>query len=217
MFLRALVLLLACMNLGVAAWWMLHKDPVHVARPANEQGVTSLVLLHELDRPPVTDAEELSTGPESLRRDALCLSLGPFETPAALRSAMNQLMARVERIQFRETSATVVRGYKVFLPPAANRAEALDAARALSAKGISDYYVVTAGDQQNTISLGTFRELENATQRHDAVAALGYDPTIEPRTEQSPQWWIDVAAAPGFVWKDLLPNVEAEAAPAPCT
>lgn len=217
MLVRALVLLLACMNLGVAAWWVLHKDPVHLDLPATDKGVTSLQLLHELDRPPVTDAEELSAGPEALRSDALCLSLGPFETPAALRGAINQLMPRVERIQFREKSAMVVRGYKVFLPPAASRAEALDAARALSAKGISDYYVVTAGGQQNTISLGTFRELDQATQRHDAVAALGYDPTIEPRTEQSPQWWIDLAAAPGFAWKDLLPNVEAEAAPAPCT
>ena len=104
----------------------------------------------------------------------------------------------------------------LFPPEAGSRELALQTARTLSGNGITDYYVVTAGEQQNTISLGIFRDLENATKRHDAVAALGYDPTIEPRTEQTRQWWIDLAAAPGFAWKDLLPDVEQEASPLPC-
>ena len=216
MLVRALLVLLACMNVGVAAWWIVHRDPVVAEIPSVEKGIASLQLLHEVARPPVTEVDEISAAPELPGAASVCLSLGPFRSAAELRRAMNQLMPRVERIQFRETAATQVQGYKVFLPPATSRAQALDAARALAAQGISDYYVVTAGEQQNTISLGIFRDLENATQRHDAVAALGYDPTIEPRTEQTRQWWIDLAAAPGFAWKDLLPGVEQEASPVSC-
>jgi hypothetical protein len=216
MLVRALVVLLACMNVGVAAWWALHRDPVTAEVPSSEKGIASLQLLHEVAKAPVTEVEEISAEPELPRAGSVCLSLGPFRSAAELRRAMNQLMPRVEQIQFRETAATEVQGYKVFLPPAASRAQALDAARALAAQGISDYYVVTAGDQQNTISLGIFRDLENATKRHDTVAALGYDPTVEPRTEQTRQWWIDLAAAPGFAWKDLLPGIEQQASPVPC-
>lgn len=216
MLVRALVVLLACMNFGVAAWWAVHRNPLDADVPSGEKGIASLQLLHEVAQPQATGAEEISAAPDLPGAGSLCLSLGPFRSAAELRRAMNQLMPRVERIQFRETAATRVQGYKVLLPPAASRAQALDAARALAAQGISDYYVVTAGEQQNTISLGTFRDLENATKRHDAVAALGYDPSIEPRTEQSRQWWIDLAAAPGFAWKDLLPGVEQQASPVPC-
>lgn len=219
MLIRAVLLLLVCMNVGVASWWLAHREPVRAVLPATDNGVSSLTLLSEVERAPAPapDAEELSSAPEVLSPGAVCLSLGPFQTPADLRRAMNLLMPRVERIQFRETAAVAVRGYKVFLPPAANRAQALQAARALSAQGVSDYYVVTAGDQQNTISLGIFRELENATKRHDAVAALGYNPSVEPRTEQTRQWWIDLAAGPGFTWQELLPGIGIKSSPVPCS
>ena len=48
---------------------------------------------------------------------------------------------------------------------------------------------VTAGDQQNTVSLGIFRDLENAKRRQDEIAAMGYNPTVEARTGQASQWW----------------------------
>jgi hypothetical protein len=215
--LRALILLLACMNLGVAIWWVAHDEPVAASAPSTDRDVPSLILLGEVEqRRPAADAEELATAPELLRPDAVCLSVGPFATPADLRLAMDTLLPKVERIQFREVAAVALRGYRVYLPPAGHRAEALGVARALSAKGISDYYVVTAGSQQNTVSLGIFRELENATQRRDEVAALGYAPIIEPRTEQVPEWWIDLATAPGFDWRGLLPDPALQARAAPC-
>lgn len=217
MLLRALILLLLCMNIGVAIWWAAHRDPPIAAPSKTEVGTSSLVLLSESERLPVDDAAELSSAPEVLSPNSVCLSLGPFSTPADLRRAMNVLLPKVERIQYREVAAVALRGYRVFLPAAGSRAQALETARALSAQGISDYYVVTAGDQQNTVSLGIFRALENATARHDQVAKLGYDPTVEARTEQVPQWWIDLAAAEDFAWQTLLPDAELKAVAAPCS
>jgi len=215
--LRALLLLLLCMNLGVAAWWATHRDPPRPAPPAIERGVPSLRLLSEVERRPVGDpAAELAEAPTPLSADAQCLSLGPFETPADLRLAMDRLLPRVERIQFREVAGTALRGYRVYLPAAASRQAALDVARRLAAQGISDYYLVTAGPHQDTVSLGGFRDLDAATQRRDRVAALGYSPIIEPRTEAVSQWWIDLAAAPGLDWKALVPSESLQARAAPC-
>ena len=217
MLLRSLILLLLCMNLGVAIWWAAHREPPASVVATNDAGVSSLTLLSESEQLPMVDAAELSAAPEPLSPDSGCLSLGPFSTPADLRRAMNTLMPQVERIQFREVASVALRGYRVFLPAAGSRAQALETARALAARGVSDYYVVTAGEQQNTVSLGIFRELENATQRHDAVAALGYNPIIEARTEQVPQWWIDLAAPAGFAWQALLPDALLQAVTAPCS
>lgn len=208
---RALIVLLACMNLGVALWWGLHRDAPPPPLPPLDPGVGSLVLLSERPATPVSDAAELSVDPEPLSAGSVCLSVGPFEDAPSLQAAMNTLLPRVERIQFREVRATVLRGYRVALPPAASRADAQVIARALSTRGITDFYVITAGDQVNSIALGTYKDLPNATQRRDAIAALGYAPAVEPRMEDAPQWWIDLAAAPGFDARGVLARSELQA------
>jgi hypothetical protein len=58
---------------------------------------------------------------------------------------------------------------------------------------VRDYYVVTAGDQQNTISLGLFRDQGNAERRRAEIAALGFDPQSIARTEELPVYWLDYA------------------------
>ncbi len=219
MLLRVLVVLLACMNLGVGLWWALHVDPAPAPLARTDPGVGSLVLLSESPRPPVDASAELSTDPEPLAAGSACLSIGPFNDAGAVRKAMNTLLPRAERIQFREVAATVLKGYRVYLPPAASHADALQISRTLAARGITDYYVVTAGGEENSIALGSFKELANATARRDAITALGFTPSVEPRMEPAAQWWIDLAAAPGFDWKAGLAGLGVDgmtAQAAPC-
>ncbi|MHB8680010.1 MAG: SPOR domain-containing protein, partial [Rudaea sp.] len=97
------------------------------------------------------------------------------------------------RIQYRDAHTTETRGFWVFLSAQPSREKALSLARALSSKGVRDYYVVTAGDQQNTISLGLFHEQVNAQKRLNEIAALGFAPQLIARTEDLPVYWIDFA------------------------
>ncbi|HEX4853644.1 SPOR domain-containing protein [Arenimonas sp.] len=217
MILRGLAVLLICLNLGVAAWWALHEPPQPLAPPARDDGVGSLVLLGEAEAPPPPDAAELGAVPVPLPAEPACLSLGPFGTPAELRAAMAALTPGVARIQFREVAATELRGYRVFLPAAGSREAALATARQLAARGVRDYYVVTAGAQENTVSLGLFRDLGNANKRREELATLGFQAVLEPRTEDAAQWWIDIASEPGFQWQPLLPRATGiEARPVAC-
>lgn len=217
MMVRGLVVLLACMNLAVALWWALHAVPKVVPPPPVDAGVGGLVLLGEAEAPPSADAVELAGVPAPMPEQPVCLSIGPFTTPAQLRAAVNALTPRVARIQFREVPATELRGYRVFLPAAGSREQALATARQLAARGVRDYYVVTAGEQENTVSLGLFRELANAEKRRDDLQAQGFRAQLEPRTEQASQWWIDLVAAPGLDWAAALGGGEGlEARPANC-
>jgi hypothetical protein len=215
MLLRSLILLLACMNLGVATWWAAHREPLARPLPATEPDIASLTLLSE-DKRVHEAVPAAEAAPAPVSADAVCQSLGPFESADALRRAMDALLPRVERIQYREVQAMALHGYRVYLPAAANRQQALEAARLLAARGIADYYVVTAGDQENTVSLGIFRELDNATKRRDSVAALGFNAVVEPRTEPVRQWWIDLAAAAGFDWRSVVRGAQLKAVAAPC-
>jgi len=196
MLARALFLLLLAMNIGGGAW-LYFAPQTHAAATfaSSDPGVTRLVLLSERERPGEANAAELASAPESaadLRNDT-CVSIGPFPTQADMRAALNALTPAVARIQYREAHATETRGYWVYLPALASREQALAAARQLSSKGVRDYYVVTAGDQQNTISLGLFHDQGNAEKRRNEIAQLGFKPDMAARTEELPVYWVDFA------------------------
>jgi hypothetical protein len=201
---RILVILLLAMNIGVAVWWSLRPDYEPRRHAATEPAVPTLELLSELDI--AASEAELAEAPQPIAPtvDAVCQRLGPFLTQADLRRAVGALTPAVQRIQFRETRALARRGYWVYMPPQANREAALATARELASRGLRDYYVVTAGDRQNTISLGLFRELANARQRQSDVQAMGFSAELGERTEDIPQYWIDIAADNGFDWRARL-------------
>jgi len=205
MFARIVFLLLLALNIGVACWLYFAPQSSASQLPATDRGVPKLVLLSEQEHVGEASAAELATAPESpadLRNDT-CTSIGPFGTQADMRGALNALTPLVSRIQYREAHATETRGYWVYLPAMSSREQALTIARQLSAKGVRDYYVVTAGDQQNTISLGLFRDKGNAEKRRAEVAALGFTPELVTRTEELPVYWVDFATDPQhpFDWR----------------
>ena len=202
MFVRALVLLLLVCNLAVALWWWLRPLPEPPLPPATEAGVEPLRLLSEVEG---GSSAELAAAPErSSASGEQCLEVGPFLTRTDLRRAFNALVPVALRIQYREATVQSDRGWWVFLPAPATREQALDAARALSARGLRDYYVVTAGENANTISLGLFRERENAEQRLAEVRAQGFAADLAPRVEAVQQYWIGIAIPPDTDWRARL-------------
>ena len=221
MLARALLLSLLLMNLGVAAWWGLRTPPPEIRPPATEPGVPALRLLSETEAPDTglvsADAEAVGQPTPQGAPEQQCLQIGPFLTQADLRRAMGALTPAASRIQFRENRVQANRGFWVFLPAQGTREAALAAARELSAQGLRDYYVVTAGDQENTISLGLFRDRANAEARQSEVQGLGFTPELQERTEEIPNYWIELAAAPGFDWRGRLGGYAGvDARPLPC-
>jgi hypothetical protein len=210
MLARLLFLLLLTANLGLAAWLWLAPQPQLGALPVNDVGVERLMLLSER-ADALGNAAELADRPLSQAEltQLVCVRLGPFPSQADMHRAMTALTPLTERIQFKETRALKSRGWWVYLPAYATRDQALVNARALSAKGIRDYYVVTAGDQQNTISLGLFRERANAESRLASLQALGFVAALRERTDEAPEYWLEYALAPTqtFDWRDRVPDV----------
>ena len=205
MFPRAIALLLVMMNLGALAWWSLHANERPLPVPSVQAGVAPLVLLSESEiARQHGSSDELDAAPDPMSATPRCQSIGPLATPADLRRAMNTLTPLVGRIQYRQVHGSALHGYRVFIPALDSRDAALEAARKLAAKDIKDYYVVTSGVQENTISLGLFRDLVNAEKRRDEVRALGFDARLEPRVDDAQQFWIDVAIARDFDWSQHL-------------
>ena len=236
MVLRLLFVLLIALNIAVGAWLWLGQDDVH-GRSASDPEVPTLHLLAERPAPPASAPEAAaSTQPPapastpappvaaasvaarppapavlpstpSRSNTYTCISIGPFATPLDLRNARNALTAQAARMRQRQEQTTQTRGWWVYLPASASRDQALAQARRLSAANISDYFVVGAGGQPNTISLGLFKDPANARKRRDEVVAAGFPAQMTERTETVPEYWLDLAVADAhFDWRSRLRN-----------
>ncbi|PJK07752.1 hypothetical protein CO610_08975 [Lysobacteraceae bacterium NML95-0200] len=218
MFARMLLVWLLVMNLGVLAWWALHRPAVADSGVRVDASIPRLQLLEEAgDLPlPATEAdvqtpppmsqdlpqpeipeplpEVAEAAPPAAPGRPVCASFGPFtETPeqaaASLRSAGAKVKLRQEPGSHR--------GYNVQLPPLASAAEANAMAARLRAAGFNDLVVIKQGEQQNGIALGRFGSEENARRHQAALRAKGFRAQLLPNASGS-RFWLDVEAPAGF-------------------
>lgn len=214
--LRITVILLVLANLGVAGWHQKTSGSTAKAPAfeAVEPGVPALVLLNERD-PAIVARQRLSSD----RARLSCYSIGPLPSQADARRVANGLSDDTEATRERLSHVTRERGFWIYLPALPSREEALEQARNLATAGVRDYYVVTAGDRENTISLGLYGQRENALRRQANLIALGFNAEFSIRHEERPEYWVDYAITPEQApsWQPLVaryPNVELQ--PAEC-
>ena len=213
MTLRALIVLLAVLNLGVAAWWLLRQDAPPVAAEDALSGIARLQLVSERPAnarpgPAAAPAEVSPTGspPHPKATSAVaepvpsaaaerCIRLGPFADPQALASAQAALRPFALRLKPRTASRDSGRGWRVYLPAAADRAAATEAAAKLKAAGFNDLLVVTNGAEANSVALGRFSSEARAQQHAQALRAAGFEAKAEPLGEIRSEGWLDAAVA----------------------
>ncbi|HUA80612.1 MAG TPA: SPOR domain-containing protein [Dyella sp.] len=227
MVLRLLFVLLIALNIAVGAWLLLGQNEAHRSF-ATDPGVPKLQLLSELPPPATTVAHAASAAPTaaasapapavassnaltsaSSSPNALsyaCMALGPFATQEDLRIARNALGSQVQRMRARQEQISESRGWWVHLPPSPNHAAALAQARQLGARNIQDYFVVGSGDNQNTVSLGLFKDPANARKRRDDIVAAGFPAQMSERTETVPEYWLDLIPVDSrhFDWRSRI-------------
>jgi len=213
MFLRLLFVLLSALNIAVGAWLLLGQPYARGGSPS-DPGVTELRLLSELPQTPsaastsatvAVPAADTTTAPPRVLSYS-CVALGPFATPQDLRNARQALTAQATRMRSRQEQASQTSGWWVYLPAAGSRAQALEQARQLGAHQIGDYFVVSSGDQPNTISLGLFKDPANARKRRDEVVAAGFPARMSERSESVPEYWLDLVVADSgrFDWRNRV-------------
>jgi hypothetical protein len=210
MTLRASLVLLVVLNLGVALWWALRSDAPPVPAEEAPSGIARLQLLSErpelrpastiapvatsTDTPAPTPAPQppASTAPER------CYSAGPFADTAALDAARAALAPMASRVRSRELRENGGRGWRVYLPAAADRAAADANAQRLRAAGFTDLVVVGDGAEAHSVALGRFSTEARARAHAAALQTAGFAAKPEALGETRSRYWLDLVAGPGF-------------------
>ncbi|WP_329842629.1 SPOR domain-containing protein [Stenotrophomonas hibiscicola] len=260
MLTRALIVVLAILNLGVACWWLLRDAPQKPAPPPQPTGVAELRWVPggvdaaaaaeataaaptaplmeresaEKTAVAVTPAPAAPAKPESAKPQAAeaapaatsvagadkpvaapvpapgkpatppeaaepprCVALGPFADRAAASSAQGKAGTLLSQVRLREQpAASGSARYRVMLPAAANRDEAQATVKRIVAAGLSDYYIISQGEDANAVALGQYRNREGAERRMAAVQAAGFQPRLVASGDAG-QWWLEAQLAAG--------------------
>ena len=208
---RALIVLLIVLNAGVALWWATRPVPIP-AQAADERsdgqdsGIARLQLLREVPRSalalrpapapalPPPAAAAAATAEASIAQR--CYAIGPFTEAATLAAARAQLQPQVAEMRTREVPVSAARGWRVMIPPLADRAVAQIMVERLKVAGFDDYLIVPDGDEANSIALGRYGGESSARQREAALRAAGFQAAqAQPLGATAVRSWLDITVA----------------------
>lgn len=224
MTLRAAIVFLLVLNLGVAAWWLAGGNAVPPDAPDTSADVAPRLRLaaeaapaaSAASAPPIASTappadptpaptQVATPGPSSVAplpapspEAAQCLRFGPFASTTARDAARPRLAAASTVLVPREAPARPARGWKVSIPPFGERDEAVAMAERLRAAGVSDLYVMNDGVDANSVALGRYGSEEAARRREADLRAKGFPAQATPLGNPAPQWWLDAELARGI-------------------
>ena len=194
LFIRFLFLLALLSNIGLYIYAR-QNVPKHKNFTAVDYGVKKLTLLSELDvENTIWEEQGTVENPEAIFNQE-CYSVGVFNAKSEIQPILDTLKNSVIKIRTRKVISTQEAGYWVFIPALKSRQEALSTGRKLSENSIEDYYVVTVGENENTISLGLYRDSINADARLQELLSRGFNAEKQIKVEQWPEFWLDYAVA----------------------
>lgn len=200
MFLRAAIVFLLVLNIGIAAWWISGGNaapgPVAAPAPANVPG---LRLVSEIPAPrpvaaPTPDSAgivPITQAPTDSAGNAQCLRFGPFANGVARDAARAALSAAGIAAVPQETAARSERGWKVHVPSFASHEEAKAMGEQIKAAGISDWYVMNDDGDAISIALGRYGSEDAARRREAELKAKGIPAQAEPLGDTTAQAWLD--------------------------
>lgn len=195
MLIRALIVLLLVINLGVALWWGLRPVPPAPSLPAPPPGVATLQLVTESKSAPGNIAAPMAPAKPEISQ---CASFGPFSTAPSLEQARVALEPLVLQSRARREYSGTPRNWKVFLPPFDSMEQTEAAAERVAAAGFKDYFVVRDGDDARSLALGLYGNEASANERLAALSAAGFEAEVAPVGAGPATHWLDVGAAAGF-------------------
>jgi hypothetical protein len=190
MLIRALIVLLLVLNLGVALWWAMRPAPAAPGVEALPAGVARLQLVSEQQGEP-------APAPPFEMAVERCLRFGPFADAAAAGAARADLRPLAVQVRPYRDFAGTARSWKVLLPTAGVEA-AEAAAERIAAAGFRDWLVIREGEDAGSVALGLYRNQAAARERVQALQDAGFAAELEPVGAGPARHWVDVAVPAGF-------------------
>ncbi len=127
-----------------------------------------------------------------------CLTYQALEDEGTARSLARAAQRLGVRAELQVVSSPRVFSYIVVTPPEPQPERRRALAKQLRAAGITDLTIFGRGVYAGRISLGVYHGPRSAHRRRAALAALGFESEVQPRTRAQRTWRLDVGLPPGL-------------------
>lgn len=130
--------------------------------------------------------------PSQLPGKGECLTIGPFSDLGVAKSARLALEKNKLVVKNRKEMRQIKGAFWVYLPAYADKETAQAASKVLAENGIKDYFIISADEETNGISLGLYNKKSFADRRQTDIARLGFKPLVATREREREYWWLDL-------------------------
>ncbi len=157
------------------------------SQPAESPQLPAVV---EADEPPLAEETPPPEPPEP-PSEPICASVGAFGKRSQAELLSVRLLAQGVKTEIASEAINEQAGFWVLIPPQPDRETAIKIAKQLEAAGVDDIWRFTSGKLAHAISLGLFRDQERAQARRDKIAAMGFEPEVQPRYREKTNYWLN--------------------------
>ena len=140
-------------------------------------------------------ALKVSSGDTLIEENLSCFTLGPFKDEKVVSQIKSQLAEHFKQLTIRKIEESERHRYWIFIPPLPSRSDAIATSKLLAKQKIKDYYIVRSGNNNNSISLGHFKEKSHADRRVKQLTRLGFNPQMEVIYRSYNLYWLDYEMA----------------------
>lgn len=142
--------------------------------------------------PPKPNPDDAPQQPVALSGKGECLTIGPFSDLGVAKSARLALENNKMAVKNRKEMRQIKGAFWVYLPSYPDKETAQAASKVLAENGIKDYFIISADEEQNGISLGLYNKQSFSDRRRADIARLGFKPLVATRERQREYWWLDL-------------------------
>jgi hypothetical protein len=157
------------------------QTPAQSRKPEPSAGATQATPL-------VKETEVLVTEDDSDKR--VCYTIGPVKDKARAIEISGRYSGKRITVALKSSLEKQYMGMMVYIDGHKTRADALQTASQLSAKGLRDHIIVSEPEQPNLLSLGVFGLKKNADRLASRVQKLGFPAKTEARYRERTIYWV---------------------------
>lgn len=146
-------------------------------------GVPSVTLLNEIKN------KTTKLGVTKKNHDQLCWAAGPFPVEMDAKHLISRMLAIDIRADIKPQSVVVKKEFWVYLPPLANKIQAIRKLKELQKRKI-DSFIITEGELANGISLGLFGQQESVERLTAELAKKKINVSIKEIERSRDEYWV---------------------------
>ena len=208
---RIFFLFLLILNLLFAGWQYYQPEMLMSSMSSLPDNIQSVMLLSEQNAAVSVNEPTDDEDREVVKIDekvavlvSSCFTLGPFRDEESIKEVEGVLQPIVKQLKMRTREEKELHRYWVYLPAMENRQLAIAKSKELAKHKIKDYYIVRSGENNNSISLGHFREKNHAERRKQKLKKAGFDAELEMIYRTYNLYWLDYSIEGDVVESDSL-------------